>query len=310
MEWQDLIAWPQQWLFEQLIQPLMFQLGWGQGIDAAFDATEWIIWGLYELMFMVLVLGWLERRWPREPLHSRHAIRIDMLFTVLHRLGLFPLFAFVLLVPWMDRLEATLRWWGVSRPNLDQWLSIEAIPWLSWLAYLLVFDFLDYWIHRLQHRWTWWWALHAVHHSQRQMTYWTDQRNHLLDDLLRDVLLALAALVLGAAPGQFVAFVVLSRIVQSLQHANVNIHWPFWLQKLVVSPQFHRIHHAIGLGHEGRAMGCNFAVLFPWWDMLFGTANFDQSYQPTGIADQLEGRQYGDGFWSLHWRALTRMFAR
>ena len=306
MDLQDLIAWPQQWLFEQWIQPLMFALGWGQGIDAAFDATEWLVWGVYELIFMVLVLGWIERRWPAETVTDRPAIRVDMLFTLLHRLGLFPLIAFAVLVPLMDRLEASLRWWGFSRPNIDQWLSIESLPWLSWVLYLIIFDALDYWIHRFQHRWSWWWTLHAVHHSQRQMTYWSDQRNHLFDDFLRDGLLAIAALLLGAAPGQFVAFVVISRVVQSYQHANTSLRGPAWFQRLLVSPQFHRVHHAMGIGHQGKAMGCNFAVLFPCWDMLFGTANFDARYHPTGIADQLEGRQYGDGFWSLHWRAIQR----
>jgi sterol desaturase/sphingolipid hydroxylase (fatty acid hydroxylase superfamily) len=206
----------------------------------------------------------------------------------------------------MDRLEASLRWWGFSRPNIDQWLSIESLPWLSWVLYLIIFDALDYWIHRFQHRWSWWWTLHAVHHSQRQMTYWSDQRNHLFDDFLRDGLLAIAALLLGAAPGQFVAFVVISRVVQSYQHANTSLRGPAWFQRLLVSPQFHRVHHAMGIGHQGKAMGCNFAVLFPCWDMLFGTANFDARYYPTGIADQLDGRQYGDGFWSLHWRAIQR----
>ncbi|NCV55504.1 MAG: hypothetical protein EBW54_04735 [Betaproteobacteria bacterium] len=93
-----------------------------------------------------------------------------------------------------------------------------------------------------------------------------------------------------------------------------NVHqfeWmPGWLQRLVVSPQFHRVHHAMGVGHEGRAMGCNFGVLFPWWDMIFRTADFDQRYHMTGIADQLEGRQYGTGFWSLHWLAILRMVGR
>ncbi|NDB12338.1 MAG: sterol desaturase family protein, partial [Betaproteobacteria bacterium] len=269
-----------------------------------------LVWGVYELLFMMLVLGWLERRWPAEPIRDKSAPRLDMLFTCLHRLGLFPLIAFALLVPLMDSLEASLRWWGVSRPNIDQWLSIESLPWLSWLLYLLVFDLIDYWIHRFQHRWRWWWALHAVHHSQRQMTFWTDQRNHLLDDLIRDLIIAMAALLLGAAPSQFVAFVVLSRIVQSFQHVNALVWMPGWLQRLVVSPQFHRVHHAMGVGHEGRAMGCNFGVLFPWWDMIFRTADFDQRYHMTGIADQLEGRQYGTGFWSLHWLAILRMVGR
>jgi len=308
---QDLIAVPQQWLFEHWVQPAIFQLGWGQGIEAAFDATEWFVWGLYEVAFMVLVLGTLERWRPLEALSDPGAVRVDQVFTLLHRLGLFPLLAFAVLVPAIDAIEAALRMHSISRPNPDQWLpEIGHTALLSWLVYLIVFDFVDYWIHRLQHRLRWWWELHAVHHSQRQMTYWSDQRNHLLDDLLRDVLIALTALLIGAAPSQFVAFVVFSRVLQSLQHANIRIGFGHGLDRVLVSPHFHRVHHAVGLGHEGRQQGCNFGVLFPWWDMLFGTARWDRGYFPTGIADQVQGRDYGQGFWALHWKALLRVAGR
>jgi len=308
---QDLIAVPQQWLFEQWVQPLMFYLGWAKGIDAAFDATEWFVWGIYEVVFMVLVLGFLERWRPLESVSDPRAIRVDMLFTLLHRLGVFPLLAFAVLVPAIDAVEAALRMSGISRPNFDAWLpEIGSAAVLSWFAYLIVFDVVDYWIHRLQHSLRWWWELHAVHHSQRQMTYWSDQRNHLLDDLLRDALIALTALVIGAAPSQFVAFVVLSRILQSLQHANTRLRFAYGIDRLLVSPHFHRMHHAMGLGHEGSRQGCNFGVLFPWWDMLFGTARWDRGYYPTGIADQLQGRDYGESFWALHWMALRRLANR
>lgn len=75
-----------------------------------------------------------------------------------------------------------------------------------------------------------------------------------------------------------------------------------------MSPRYHRLHH--GIGHEGAARGCNFATLFPVWDMLFGTAHFERAYPPTGIRDQLDGRDYGQGFWSQQWLALRRMAGR
>lgn len=43
-------------------------------------------------------------------------------------------------------------------------------------------------------------------------------------------------------------------------------------------------------------MGCNFAPLFPLWDLLFGTARFARDYPATGIRDQLDGVDYGEGF--------------
>jgi hypothetical protein len=44
--------------------------------------------------------------------------------------------------------------------------------------------------------------------------------------------------------------------------------------------------------------------------MLFGTARWDRGYLPTGIADQVLGRDYGQGLWALHWKALLRLTGR
>jgi sterol desaturase/sphingolipid hydroxylase (fatty acid hydroxylase superfamily) len=199
-------------------------------------------------------------------------------------------------------------------------------PFMSFVLYLVVFDFVDYWIHRGQHAAHWWWNLHALHHSQRSLTMWSDNRNHLLDDLLRDVFMALVALAIGVAPGQYVLLVSVSRALQSLQHANVRIHFGRLGERLLVSPRFHRTHHAIGVGHEsagqGTLGGCNFGVLLPLWDLLFGTARFDTGFAATGVRDQLArrdaggraipGRNYGRGFWQQQWYGLKRMveFAR
>jgi sterol desaturase/sphingolipid hydroxylase (fatty acid hydroxylase superfamily) len=57
--------------------------------------------------------------------------------------------------------------------------------------------------------------------------------------------------------------------------------------------------------------GCNFGVLLPWWDVLFGTANFELRYDPTGVRDQVEqGRDYGRGFWRQQWLGLRRLLGR
>ena len=191
---------------------------------------------------------------------------------------------------------------------------------VSLLIYLLVIDLLDYWVHRGQHQFEWWWRLHSLHHAQRQLTMWSDNRNHLLDDVIRDVILVLTAQLIGIAPGQFVAIVALTQLSESLQHANVRLWFGSVGERLWISPRFHRLHHSIGLGHEaggrGTLGGHNFGVLLPWWDMLFGTANFEQRYDPTGVRDQVEPnaqghvRDYGRGFWSQQWQGVLRLLGR
>ena len=57
-------------------------------------------------------------------------------------------------------------------------------------------------------------------------------------------------------------------------------------------------------------------MLLPCWDMLFGTANFERRYDPSGVRDQVEAglegrvRDYGNGFWSQQWRGLLRLAGR
>lgn len=194
------------------------------------------------------------------------------------------------------------------------------IPWLAFGIYLVVLDFVEYWIHRGQHQLGWWWGLHSLHHSQRQMTMWSDNRNHLLDDVIHDTIIVIVAQLIGVAPGQFIAIVAFTQLSQSLQHANLRLSFGLLGERLWVSPRFHRLHHSIGIGHESRGArtlgGHNFGVLLPWWDMLFRSGNFENRYDPTGIRDQVEPdihgqvRDYGRGFWAQHWLAMRRMVGR
>jgi hypothetical protein len=43
--------------------------------------------------------------------------------------------------------------------------------------------------------------------------------------------------------------------------------------------------------------------------VLFRTADFKPSYLPTGVRDQLAGRDYGEGFWAQQWFGLQRLWA-
>ncbi len=301
----------QLWLFEGLLQPLLFQFGLMSVAESVFDMSEWLVLGSLEVVVLVVVLGGLERWRPVEAMVDRQAVRIDIVYTLLQRLGLVAFASFAMVTPLVDWVEAEVRLAGLSRPNLDQLVpGVTDTPWASFIIYLVVLDFADYWIHRGQHQLSWWWHLHAVHHSQRQMTFWSDSRNHLLDDLLRDALLAALAVLVGVAPAQFVMLTIVFRVLQSLQHANLRLRYGGIAERVLVSPSFHRRHHGIGVGHEGAARGVNFGVLFAWWDLLFRTADWRPGFVPTGIRDQMEGRDYGRGIWAQHWRALLRIAGR
>jgi sterol desaturase/sphingolipid hydroxylase (fatty acid hydroxylase superfamily) len=298
-----------QFVFESVVLPVAYAVGLGGWAEQAFDATEVFLIGAIEIALLALILGSLEKWKPVEAQLDVRSRRVDMIYTMLNRLGFIPLAMFFLLLPIEDGLNSWLRMNDIIPPKLE-----DALPWLntqplwSFLFYLVLLDFVAYWLHRWQHRFEWWWALHALHHSQRQMNFWSDNRNHLLDVFIVDLIFALIAVAIGVPPAQFVALVVASRVIESLSHANIRMSFGRIGEYLLVSPRFHRVHHAIGLGHEGRTQGCNFAVLFPIWDVIFGTANFERVYPDTGIRDQLDGREYGQGFWQQQWLGIKRIF--
>jgi sterol desaturase/sphingolipid hydroxylase (fatty acid hydroxylase superfamily) len=305
----------QGWLFQSVVEPFLFVTGLGEWTEDAYDGVEWFLAGLCELALLFMVLRPLESLIPVQEIEDTRARWNDFIYTVIRRAGLFSVAVFFTLDPLMDQIAGDLRLEGVHPFNLEA-LMPGMSPTLSFVLYLLVLDFFGYWYHRGQHKLRWWWGLHSLHHSQRNMNLWSDDRNHLLDDLLLDVYMAVIALAIGVAPAQFVLLVSVSRMIQSLQHANVRIHFGWLGERILVSPRFHRLHHAIGIGHESKGQGslggCNFGVLLPWWDILFGTARFTSEFAATGVRDQLPrgdlpGRDYGRGFWRQQWLGLVRM---
>jgi sterol desaturase/sphingolipid hydroxylase (fatty acid hydroxylase superfamily) len=310
----ELFASAQQWLYEAAVQPILFYTGQGAILEIGFEGTGWLLMGLLQLAVLVCVFVPLQRWLPVEPVTDKATVRTDMLYTLIHRLGLFRVALFFMVEPLFDLAFGALRQQGVSGIHLDQWLGISGHPLLSFAAYVVVLDLMGYWIHRGQHHFEWWWQLHSLHHAQRQMTVWSDNRNHLLDSVLVDSLMVLAAQAIGVAPGQFMAVVALTRLSESFQHGNLKIWFGPVGERLWVSPRFHRLHHAIGIGHETQHKtlgGHNFGVLLPWWDTLFGTANFEKRFDATGVRDQVEqGREYGRGFWQQQWLGLLRLVGR
>ena len=306
----------QEWLFESVLQPVMFAVGLGNLLVDGYVATGWLLVGLIQLLILVAVIGPLQRWRPVEVITDRATVRTDILYTVIHRLGLFRLVLFFSLDTLFDHLFGALRVAGLSTFQLDAlWPSVTDLALLSLVMYLVVMDALNYGVHRAQHQFEWWWRLHALHHAQRQMTMWSDNRNHLLDDVIKDVIVVVVAQLIGIAPGQFVAIVAFTQLSESFQHANLRLWFGRFGERLWVSPRFHRLHHSIGIGHETAGKqtlgGHNFGVLLPWWDMLFGTANFEIRFDATGVRDQVEqGRDYGRGFWSQQWLGLKRLAGR
>lgn len=307
-----LFATVQAWLFDTLAQPLLFALGLGEYVEVAFDSVEFVLLGMLQLGLAYLILRPLESLWPAERWANRRSVRVDVLYSLLDRLGVVPLGVFALLAPLFMAVESSLRLAGYIPRQLEDWLpSLDQHPLLSFLIYLVILDFAEYWRHRLSHTLSWWWALHEIHHSQRQMSFWTDSRNHLLDDVTAGVWFALVALLIGVPPGHFIGLLIALRFVENLSHANTRLSFGRLGEHLLVGPRYHRWHHALDLPPQPRLrFGCNFAILFPVWDILFGTLYLGPAFPPTGIHDEAPADSLArDRFWRQQWVGL-RHFAQ
>ena len=298
-------------VYEGAVQPMLYAAGLMAHADRVQEWLDFALLGIVQVVLVYAVCRPLEALRPVEPVTDGKAVWTDVIYTLLARLGLLPLIAFVLL----SSAERTLQGWladtGFVAPTLETMFPVlREMPLLALLLYVVILDFGEYWRHRFQHMFGWWYALHSVHHAQRQMTFWTDDRNHLLDDAIAALWFGAVALLIGVPPVQFVLIVMARQLAESLSHANARIDFGRVGERVLVSPRFHRIHHGeLSAGEHGR----NYAVLLPVWDWIFGTADFDRrSYPRTGDPTAPESlatggwlRQQVDGFKAFG-RALRR----
>lgn len=161
----------------------------------------------------------------------------------------------------------------------------EGIPGLiaSILLYGVVWDFFQYWFHRLQHELQLLWPSHRVHHSDESVNASTALRRSIPELALIFIFVFLpTALVAGIDPvAAWFAFVIFYGW-GFFNHADIRL--PLGaLTPIFSGPQWHRLHHGV----EGLYRNCNYAAFFPVLDILFGTYRRprEDEWPVTGIAD-------------------------
>src|SRR5580704_14652947 len=137
--------------------------------------------------------------------------------------------------------------------------------WAQLPIYVVVSDFLLYWIHRLFHG-ARLWRFHAVHHSAEEVDWTTAYRFHPVNLWLGSFLVTALMLFLGISPTVLLFPVAFDTTTAAFVHANLN--WTLGpLKYVVATPVFHRWHHT-PLDQGGNS---NFGSLFSLRDVLFGT---------------------------------------
>lgn len=306
----DLWIGVQTWLFESLVSPFLYRFNLMEWYEPAFNAVEFVMLGIVQIAIIALVMRLLERRWPLERNGDDRLIGVDRVYTALNKLGVVPLAIFIVTYPLTNEIEHLVRAWGFAPPRLERLLpGLGDNALASFLVYFALYDFAAYWVHRAQHRFSWWWALHSLHHSQRRVTVWSDDRNHVLDDLLVTLVLVVFAQMVGVQAEDYVLILIVGRLIESWSHANVDLGFGRIGEKLIVGPRFHRLHHALAGPAEPYIHDHNYAPVFPIWDILFGTAIFQHKRRPTGVDDPTIDADNGRGWLAQQARGFGRFIA-
>ena len=292
------------WLQETLLLPMLHWLGLIQWEDISFGWALFAVYGALQVVVTFAICLPLERWRPVEHWPDAKAVAVDVLYTFISRVGFLPLITFVLFYKLQVELNGFLTDHGWVPPTLERIFPfLYGMPVATFILYAIILDFGEYWRHRLAHVFTWWYSLHALHHAQRQMTFWSDDRNHLLDDIIGFIWFTCIALLIGVPPMQFPLLVLLLRLVESLSHANARISFGWLGERLLVSPRFHRAHHGVTAAGE---ISVNYGAVLPWWDIIFRTADFSRDFVRTGDPTAEEELATGS-YLTQQWVGLRRM---
>lgn len=149
------------------------------------------------------------------------------------------------------------------------WAPGELGFWIHLAYACLLLDLLSYAVHRLFHSALPLWRLHALHHSDVSLDVSTTVRHHPGEAVVTAIVMGIGGAALGCSAFEVAAYGVIENVVQLVGHAD--IHLPDWLSRanrwLLVTPQFHRIHHSSSRPETDS----NYGQVFAFWDKLFGT---------------------------------------
>lgn len=157
-----------------------------------------------------------------------------------------------------------------------------ALPgWLEFVLALIILDLAIYVQHVLTHKIPLLWALHKVHHADRDIDVTTAVRFHPAEMIVSMLYKGAVILALGPSALAVFVFALLLNLFAMFNHANLRL--PDFADKIlrlfVVTPDMHRVHHSVVRGETDSNFGFSIAL----WDRLFGT----YTAQPTAGHDNM-----------------------
>ncbi len=293
-----------------------------QAIEVVFFTSNLMISPLYMLSFAtvaLLIYIWRKEeggffRWlfpARIYLHK--STRADLgLFMINQVLAIFGLFARFAAVPAVAAYVAGVVPYS---PMSDLQLSAVGLALMLFVAG----DFSLYWVHRIFHTIKAIWPLHAVHHSAEVLSPITTYRQHPLSGMATTsfntiVIGSLFGLLVGAfdpsatmleIAGANAVAVIVNLTITNFQHSHIWISFGPTIERFLISPAQHQVHHSTDPAHFNKNFGQALAI----WDWMFGTLYLTKRDEQItfGLNDKADAPLMTHRLWPILWDPIARM---
>jgi sterol desaturase/sphingolipid hydroxylase (fatty acid hydroxylase superfamily) len=178
-------------------------------------------------------------------------------------------------------------------------------PWVYWTLLVLLEDLLFYWLHRFDHLFRIFWAVHVTHHSSEEFNLTTGFRSSVFQPVYR-FLYFMPLAMLGFRPEDILITYSATQIWGILVHTQY-VDKLGWLEWVLVTPSHHRVHHASNIQYLDRNMGM-FLII---WDRLFGTFAEEDPNEPVryGLTTNITSHSPGNLVfheWKKLWEDLKK----
>lgn len=143
--------------------------------------------------------------------------------------------------------------------------SINNSFWVYFIAFVGL-DFSGYWVHRISHHVNFFWNTHIIHHSSEEFNLACALRQSISSFFSIAVFFLVPVAIFGI-PSEVIAIIAPLHLFAQYWYHTRLIGKLGILEKIIVTPSAHRVHHAINPEYLDKNLG----QIFIFWDFLFGT---------------------------------------
>lgn len=140
---------------------------------------------------------------------------------------------------------------------------------IQFLLGFMLMDLTFYYWHRLNHEIPLLWRFHNVHHADPDLDVTTSMRFHVVEIAYSSAFRLIQLAFIGIDPLTFLCYEFIFQASTYFQHSNTRL--PLSLEqvlnKVIVTPRMHGIHHSNYMDETNR----NYGVVFSFWDRLHKT---------------------------------------